>query len=358
MARAASVTVRSALVSVGLIAFGACAVPSDEASVDPRVRVLPAIADLVVTPSSIELPRGAVDLAVGDIVVSQQGEGFLRAVDRIDSRGDAMVVATHDADLSEALIDAQLQTSLGGGKADTYQLAPIRFSIADRVILDNPAITARVVDASIGFEPALDLDLDIADRELQSFEMVLRGRVTGSLEIDVTARDVDVGPEIVLWESPPAVFYQQIGILPVVETVSTSVVLKLSAVAHGNGRIRIDAGAIAAMAGGIRYTRDGGWDGVADLDVDVHGSVPVATARLDQVGVRAWLAARADVRLYGLAGPYIAVGPQVTIVRDTHDGTFDASAGFHGATGGGLKFFRLNVPALTFELFDLLRPLL
>lgn len=354
--------VRIPLVPAGLIAIVAagCAIPNDEPTVDPRVRVLPQIDELVVSPDALELPRTSIDgLAAGDIVVSRQGEGFLRVVDTLDVRGETLVLATHDAELGDALIDADIATSLGGGKADTHQLPAIHLEISDRDIVDNAAITARIVEASLGFEPAIDLDLQIADRSLQNFELVLRGRLSGTIDLEVVARDVNVGPEIRLWESPPAVFYQQIGPIPVVETVTTSVVLKLSAIARGEGRVRIDAGAIATMAAGVRYTRDGGWDGVADLALDTHGAVPVATASLDEVGVRAWLAVRADVRLYGLAGPYVAVGPQVSVVRDVHDHTFDASAGFHGATGGGLKFFRLNLPALpSFELFDLLRPLL
>ena len=353
---------RSSLVPVGLIAslVAGCAVPSDEPAVDPRVRVLPEIPELVVAPTTLELPRAAGrDIAIGDIVISQHGEGFLRAVDAITTRGESLVLETHDAELGDALIDANIATSVGGGKADTHQLPAMHVAITDRRLVDNAAITARIVEASLDFEPALDLDLEIADRRLESFEMVLRGRVSGSIDLEVVARDVDVGPEIRLWESPPAVFYQQVGPVPVVETVTTSVELRLSALAQGEGRIRIDAGAIATMAAGIRYTAEGGWDGVGDLDVTTHGSVPIASASLDRVGVRAWLAARADVRLYGLAGPYVAAGPQVSVVRDLGDRTIDASAGFRGETGGGLKFFRLNLPAIpSFELFDLLRELL
>lgn len=328
--------------------------------VDPRVTVLPEVEGLVVAPASVELPRTGLDtLGVGDIIISQQGEGFLRAIEGIETRGDTLVLATRDAELGDALIDAQLATSVGGGKADRYQLPAIHLSIADRQLLDNAAISARIVNASLSFEPALDLDLDIEDRELEKFEMVMRGRVTGSIDLDITARDIEVGPEIRLWESPPAVFYQWIGPVPVVETVTTSVVLKLSAVARGQGRLRIDAGAIATMAGGIRYTAEDGWERVANLGLDVHGSVPVASAGLEQVGVTAWLAARADVRLYGVAGPYVAAGPKVEITRDLGAQKFNAKAGFHGATGGGLKFFKINLPAIpSFDLFDTLRPLL
>jgi hypothetical protein len=347
---------------------GGCAIstPDDptEPTVDARVRVIPEVTGMVVMPSSITLPRAGNEalaaIAVGDIVVSTQGEGLLRRIDATELTGDSIVLATTDAELADALIDARLTTSLGGeGKADTHQLPTIGFSITDQQILDNPAITAKIAKASLSFSPELDLDLALEGRHLEAFEMVMRGKVTGVLDLEIDARDVAVGPEIVLWKSTPAVFYQQLGIVPVVESVTTSVVLKLQATATGHGRIRIHADAIANLEGGLRYDEAGGWDPVADATMTTHGSVPETSLTLDTVGVRAWLAARVDVRLYGLAGPFIAAGPQVEVSRDVQGGAFHGSAGFRAATGGGLEFLRVNVPLLpSFSLFDLLSPVL
>lgn len=336
---------------------------ADEPTVDPRVTVLPAISGMVVTPDAVALPRAGnealASLAAGDIVISAEREGFLRGVDSVALGADTITLATHDAELSDALIDASIASSLGGaGKADTYQLPAIHLSLANRRVVDNTALTA-VVSGSLGLEPQLDLDLQIADRRLQQFAMVLSGRVTGSLDIQLDAREANVGPELTLWESPPAIFYQQVGPVPVVETVTTSVTLQLQVVARGEGRLHVTADTIATLAGGVRYDRATGWQGVGDLDLDASGSVPETSVTLTDLGVRAWLTARADVRLYGIAGPYVQAGPQLEVVRDLVHGDFDASVGFRGYAGGALKIARLNVPALPgFDLFDVEKPVL
>ncbi len=355
------------LATVLLVAAVGCAAtpPGDgDATIDARVTVLPDISGMVVEADALRIPRDGngslASLHPGDVLVSTAGEGFLRKVTDVSVTADEIVLATTDAELTDALIDAELASSLGGdGKADTYQLPTIGFSIRDLVVLDNPAITAKVVDASLSFSPEIDLDLSIADRALQNFDMVLRGRIKGSLDLEVAATSAEVGPEIVLWQSPPAVFYQQVGILPVVETVSTSVVLKLQATTRGHGRLSITADALATLEAGVRYTAAGGWDGIGDASVDAHGAIPEASITFDQFGVKAWLAARADVRLYGLAGPFVAAGPQVHVTRDLQDGHVGGGVGFRAGAGGGFKFLRFNVPAVpTFDLFDRTTPIL
>lgn len=341
--------------------------PDEEATdavVDPRVTVLPELTGMVVTDDAITIPRDGngslASLAVGDILISTTGEGFLRRIDALTPTAGAFAYATSDAELTDALVSAQLATSLGGeGKADTHQLPTVGFSIRDRVVLDNPSITARLTRASVSFSPELDLDVNIDDSHVESFEMVVRGRISGALEFDIEARDAAVGPEIVLWQSPPAIFYQQVGLLPVVETVTTSVVFKLQATAKGHGTVRITADALSVLAGGVRYTRADGWDPVSTATLTTHGAIPEASVTFEQLGVRGWLAVRTDVRLYGLAGPFIAAGPQAEVSRNLQTGKFDAAVGFRAAAGGGLKFFRFNVPAMpAYDLFDVTKPIL
>jgi len=371
MACAANHRVQSLLATALLAAAVGCAgcaisAPGDpsEPTVDSRVTVLPDLTGMVVDAESVTIPRDGngslASLAAGDIVVSTVGEGFLRRIDAVTLTASSFVFATSDAELPDALIDAQLVTALGGeGKADTHQLPTIGFRIADRQLLDNPAISARIANASLAFAPEIDLDLKISDRSVEAFELILRGRVTGALDLEVDAYDAAAGPEIVLWESPPAIFHQQVGILPVVETVTTSVVIKLQATAKGHGRIRVHADALATLVAGVRYTSEAGWNGVADVGLTTHGSVPEASVTFEQVGIRVWLAARADVRLYGVAGPFVAAGPQASVYRATSDGHIGGEVGFRAAAGGGLKFLRLNVPALpTYDLFDVTRPIL
>jgi hypothetical protein len=348
--------------------MAACAIdaPADDATVDSRVTVLSHVPGLTMTvlPDQLEFPRADNDalltIHANDIVVSGTGEGFLRKVTGVEAGPDRIVITTTEADLSDAVIDGTIRGSFGGeGKADTYQLPTIGFAVTDHTVLQNPYMTVKLANASLSLAPEIDLDIDIEDRALSLFELVVRGKLRGSIDLDIDARDITVGPDIVLWQSPPTFFYQQLGILPVVETVTTSVHLKIEVVARGRGRLRINAGATADLEAGIRYTDAGGWDPVANANVTAYGSVPEATIpALEQLGVRAWLVARADLKLYGLAGPYVGMGPQIEVVQDLVEHDLDGRAGFRGEVGGELKIGPFNIlralPELT--LFDTIRP--
>jgi len=351
--------------SAALLAACAIDAPTD-AAIDSRVKVLSHVPGpaMTVGPDQLDFPRAdndlLLDLVAGDIVVSGTGEGFLRKVERVDALRDRIVIATTDADLGDALIDGTIQGSFGGeGKADTYQLPTIGYAVTDRIVFQNPYLTVKVAEASISLAPEIDLDLEIEDRALSLFELVVRGKLRGSIDLDLDVRDLTLGPDIELWRSPPTVFYQQLGILPVVESVTTSVHLKIEAVARGRGRLRINASALADLEAGIRYTTAGGWDGIAELELQASGSVPeAALPALDQVGVRAWLVARADVKLYALAGPYVGVGPQIEVVKNLGQQGFDGTAGFRGEVGGELKIGPFNVLRALPELvlFDTTKP--
>ena len=357
----------TALLAAATSSTGCTFSAPDEATeviVDPRVTVLPELSGMVVSDDAVTIPRDGngslASLAVGDILISTVGEGFLRRIDALAPTAGSFTFATSDAELTDALVSAQLASSIGGeGKADTHQLPTVGFMIRDRVVLENAAITAKITKASLSFSPELDLDVNIDDSHVERFEMVVRGRITGVLDFEIDARDVAAGPEIVLWQSSPAIFYQQVGPLPVVETVTTSVVFKLQATAKGQGLIRITADALSTLAGGVRYTRGEGWDPVAEATLTTHGAIPEQGLTFDQLGVRGWLAVRTDVRLYGLAGPFIAAGPQAEVSRASATGKLDGAVGFRAAAGGGLKFFRLNVPAMpSYDLFDVTKPIL
>jgi len=345
-------------------ACGVSAPDDGSPTLDSRVMVLPDLTGMIVDANAVTVPRennGSLGhLAEGTILVSTHGEGFLREVDGVTVGGEAITIATNVAELSGAMIEGQVATAVGGdGKADTYQLPGFGVRFTDRVLLDNAVITAKLANGSLSFAPELQLDLAIADRSIESFAMIARGRISGSLDLDITAHQAAVGPEIKLWESAPNIFYQQVGVLPVVETVTTSLVLRLEATTRGSGRIHIDTDALARFEGGVQYTDAAGWDGVADASVTAHGSLPDTGLTFDQFGVRAWLAARVDVRLYGIAGPFIMVGPQAEASKSLNSSKVDASVGLRAGVGGGLKFLRFDVPASpTFDILDVTVPIL
>ena len=71
-------------------------------------------ADLVVTETSVSyrLPSGATPPAVGTLITTAVGEGFLRRVTSLTRNGDQVTLGTAAADLSETFQDAQLATGV------------------------------------------------------------------------------------------------------------------------------------------------------------------------------------------------------------------------------------------------------
>lgn len=343
----------------------ACGVNTDDGTptLDQRVTVIPDVTGMVVDPTSIQLPRegneSLAHLSNGSIVVSTLGEGFLRRVDDTTLSTDTITLATSDADLSEAIVDGDVATSLGGdGKADTYQLPEVSFGTQDRVLVQSSALTATLRNASVTFRPALEIDLSIRRHGIDNFAMVMHGAVEGDIDVEIAANEANAAIEPqVLWRSDPKIFYQQVGVLPVVETVTTSVVLHLETLAKGAGRIHLDAGALAQFEGGIRYTDDAGWDGIADASFSAHGLAPDAS-RFAALGVRAWLSVRTDVRLYGIAGPYVEAGPQAKVYKNVNGTGWAAEAGLRASVGGGLKFLNYKLEAPTFDIVNQTRSIL
>ncbi|MDB4960538.1 MAG: exported protein of unknown function [Myxococcales bacterium] len=365
MARARSCSMtRRVAVSLAVVVASGCAMDAQtDPAINPRVTVLPHVPgpDMTVSSNALAFPRSGndtlLDLGVGDIVVSGAGEGFLRRVSSVDAARDHILIATTDADLSDALLDGSIAGSFGGqGKADTHQLPAISFSTSNNDLVREGNVLVKVLNASLSLDPQVDLDIGVQGGSLSMFELVLRGKLSGDIDLDIDALEGSGGPEITLWQSPPTIFYQQVGILPVVETITTSVRLKVEAVARGRGRLHIHAGASTTIEAGIKYDASG-WSPVATETHHAEGNVPGSSATFDEVGARAWLVARVDVKLYGVAGPYVRVGPQIEIVRDRIHDDFDGSVGVRADVGGQVKFGMWELPSLpALELFNTLTP--
>ncbi len=353
----------AALVVSGLLIVG-CAAPeagpgpeSSDAVLDPRVKILthtPGV-DMIVHEDALEFhdKAGRLDeVRDGDILVSAVGEGFLRKVVAVEGVGDGLRFTTIPADIDEVLVSGNISDSFGEGKGDTRQLPNIGLSTGPKVLLDNTY--GRVtVNASANLAPEVDLDVDVEDRKLELFELVLRGTLTANVDLDLEAKNLVLAKEIELWKSQPHVFYQQAGPLPIVETLTTRIVLKLDGHVRGVGKLRVNANATATLEGGIKYARGSGWGPVNDLDIDFGASLPVADAGLESMGIKAWIFVRTELKLYGIAGPYVRVGPQVDLTRLGNTGAIEGRAGFAGDLGGQISVGRWSAPGLpSYTLFD------
>jgi hypothetical protein len=327
--------------------------------IDSRVTVVPADARVEVTPDQLIFDRAGNDLLAarraGDIVVSAAGEGYLRSITKVTTDGDRVILDTVPADLSEAVLSGQVAESMtlnAEGKADTHTLTPIELALHDLKPVDTGSLTLTVHEAALSMQPIIDLDLDMDGRHLEEFEAVLRTEIEASLDFEVRARaGTTLSQGYRLWKSPPMVFHQMIGPVPLVETVTISVGVDLSVTARSDASVRVQGHLNSDLEGGVRFD-DGRWQRVASASKELTGAIPVD----GDIDVRAGLYARVDVKFYGLVGPYLKVEPYVQVTHEDLSGV-SGDVGLFGEFGGELNLFGYKVPVLpTFTLFDVSVP--
>lgn len=347
-------TIRAATL-VAISAFtGACIVGEDvPPSVDERVVMIES-QDVVVGVDTLELARPGNEMLLalepGQLVVARAGDGVLRGVGGVTQEGDRIVISTIPATLEDAVIAGHITGTLalsdGSGKADEFGLPRVDVEVTNVTLSDSDKLAVKIHKAGLHATPSIDLDVELADRSIESFEAILRGRLRAELDVELSAKQGTVRPKIPLWKSPPAVFTQWIGWFPVVETATITVGVRFDTTARGDASIRLRGATDISLAGGVRYTADGGFKAVQEYTQELDGQL-VASANLDSIDVRMYLYTQVDVKFYGLAGPYVNVGPYLE----------ESRIGLTGEVGGSLGAFGVNVPGIPkLTLFDVSRP--
>lgn len=321
-----------------------CAEPAAPTTIDTRVVTL--VGDVVADDATVSVQRaGNEGVTPGAIVISSAGDGLIRGVAAVHDSGDRLVLDTVPASLDDAVIDGDVAGSLAlsDGKADTYGLGQISFDLRDREVLSNEYLAVTVTHASFTATPTIDLDLSMRHRSLEHFAAVLNGQLDGSLDVEIAALKGITHPTIPLWKSTPQVFVQWVGLVPVVETATLSVGLRLDTTARGEASVHLRGEAHISLSGGVTYDAGDGFSPVATFDHSLSVDRVTGT-RLDDIDVRAYLYTQVDVKFYGVAGPFIDAGPYI----DTH-----GRAGVFAEVGGSIKAFGFDLPAMPrYTLFD------
>lgn len=349
-----------------LAAFAsACAMGAPETEIDPRVTLLPHEPgrdvsvgdDLLVFPADGN--GSLLGATPGDVLVSGAGEGFLRRVENVAIEGDSIFIHTTDAALDSAIVDGQIATTLALGYDDDlgiFDFGTLAVGMVDKTLIDSDALRAHVNRAELAITPTLDIDANIKNRKLEYFSLVFGGTATAEIDLELTLKRAQISPRVKMFSTPPQVFVQFIGWLPVAETVETEIGIQLEIAGEGAATVHLKGDAEVNLAGGAMY--DGSWHKVADESHTFHGEIPFASLTVDEVSVRAYLYTEVNVKFYGLAGPVVNMGPYVQVNHPLGSSEWKPSVGLYGEIGGEVKAFGFNIPALPgIQLFDLNIPM-
>ena len=348
---------------MAIVTWAGCGGQIEPAVVNPQLRVVDATGVQVAADSLRAGGAAAAALrgvTAGDVLVSATGMGFLRRVVGVSRDGDALVIATAPASLDDALVEGVLhahQDLLAPGEraADRLVDVPPLTVTFDELPLVEDGDARAALAGSVTLHPYLDVDLAVSRARVQSFRLVLHGDLDASVDLDVTAgHELSRSFEKTVWSAPPTVLTQWIGPVPVVEVVSLSLVASGEAHAGVTGSVTLGGvDAQATLAAGAQYNANAGWSGVGEHTLTLTAAAPSASI-VAHAGGSVTVQARADIRFYDLAGPYVYVGPyaNVELADDGSGLSRTGRVGLGAHFGGDLSVMGHHVASYDAQLFD------
>lgn len=274
----------------------------------------------------------------GSVIYSTIGEGLLRRVTSIIALpGGNFIVDTMDATASDVVAEGTL---ILDGRASTKltssaRVLPAALSTFDLDIVDGAGSGIRG-KATLDLEPEVALDFDL--RGVTEFKFIVNPKVTlGALSFAMKEGIIDREKSF------------DISALALAPVVVGPIVLTPAVVAKGRLKgdikvgVELNGQASAGGAVGTHYVRSAGWRGVGNFNmagtfnpldpIKVKGSGKVETS----------VAVQASLKLYGVVGPTLDIGPFVrasgsdTVSKDEACIQWSIEAGARAQAGGEVR---------------------
>lgn len=334
-----------------------------------------AIANAEVSADHVRLPLFGGEryrnMAPGTILVGARGpaasknpDGFLRRVSGVRVEGDAIVVATTPATLTDAIVDGSVKASSGGSKVDdhltTSSLQGIEIDFSDKPLFDGVDVveaggkTARFTEsirlerAVLSARPTVDVDLRIQGGRVTRFVSKVEGNLDSSIRaVANVSSDGDVDEavlaalaekkheidRVLLQSKRLALPTFSVGRIPVSPSVQFTVSLRCS-IAFG-GAVYATAGVSAKSYVRLGGVYDGGaWGPPIQSEFDIRPTF--AVTRGAEVKARCAIVADAELFVYGVSGVTMSVAPYLD---------FDVQAGKKPDFGAQPFFWKVQAGA-------------
>ena len=308
-------------------------------------------------------------LKEGDVFLSTAGDGIARKVTSVNVlAGSAIYVETTAASLQEIIQDGTLIANQELGYNSIKTATPL----ADGVRLMSPTSNA-------GKEFTLSLDTYLANKRFK-----VSGSSTFKIETDfafhaslfdgiqqfrtafkiVNDTDLTVGfgsysPELIDYSKDLALItYVPIIIGPVVLAPTTKIIFKV----EGEAQSALEAGATfhADATAGVQYLKSTGWSGIHELQKEASAK---GTTWTGSAGIKASIVAENAVKIYGVAGPNLTLGPfaeakaSAVVGSDKECIEYGIYWGVGATAGAKVEVLGFNLTEYKVKLFDLKWPI-
>ncbi len=331
--------------------------------------------------------------AVGDIILGTKGEGYLKRIRKITTRGDTVVILTDNATIPDAfeklIIDTVIKPLPSETQLDLIALTPKDTSFFDDIITEKGERKAKVHikyatpnikttnDSIIRIvlpNVSINLELDSAQFSLEMDSVVITMDIQINLEINYIFPELryfsfisDFNKNINLYGTKSTISVEAfeysttiwnatiplgaIPIGPVVITLSLEIPLKTEFsvdIALVNFNLFTQTNLCEAITAGALY--DGAWHSVWETILDGTADIAVSplpprfSLEIDPLV----LEPRIATKIYGIAGPYIGIkagtGSEFTLYPDP---TIDLFIFLKGVAGMDMNFIHMGEHEIT-----------
>ena len=283
----------------------------------------------------------------GKIIVSTDGEGFLRRVESVEIDDRVVRAWTTSASLAEAVEQGGLEIRLG---EDTGRSV---IDLSNTVLYEGSMygsdVLVRLNRGTFDIAPLIDIAGHWAEGEVQLFDLETDFDISADVELYLSSSDgLDLSRDHVFWEQTYP-FDTHIGPLPVVGEAGVRAVLGFEAVAPGEGRITTGFVADARWSNEHQFRSESGWDESPDDDIDWEFRDPKFEISRD-ASVRTFMRLEAFVRFYDETGPELEGDLYSEVVaRPECDGIeWEANAGLESRAKIQVNILDKFKPTVTF----------
>lgn len=334
---------------------------------DENIDLLSSEADLSKGIYTIEFNNAAPSINSGDIIVANEGDGFLRKVISVSNNSNTLTIQTSQASLDDLFNNATIEfttdisenTKLAKGNKQAVQVNYLRdgvtilengmeYNFSNTTLYDDDGLTFKITNGTATFDPIFSFKskysllggLDFLDFKTNSANLTI------DCDLSLNSSGSASLPE---FKETLADFDKKISFLvaglPVVVAVNTQLVAELNAGVDANVLIKTGFSNSYSLTTGVKYENDN-WTGNFDLgsaltpkSIDFSGQINMAQ--------NLTITPRVSVKFYNVIGPYSE--PKMTedfrfnIASPTLDWDSDLKVGLELTTGIDITIFGKDV---------------
>jgi uncharacterized protein (TIGR02145 family) len=317
-------------------------------------------------------------ISAGDIIVGEQDGGFLRRVVSVSTDGNTIIFQTADADMADVFRSGSFTFSADmadmeaeGRPGEEVQMLSgggFAYNGGVKTLYEAAGISWQINSSGVNFEPnwTFDFEFSKAGNNLKYFKMGTEG---SSLSFNVnstlsaTAQLLNIEEEVGLLPTPavryitkyvPAVLLGVPVLVPVVVKLEADVVVMANAALQAQLNVTTDFTSSSTASLSLQYSQ-GTWSKTNTFTTD-NQFTPQNINFNGSASASIHLGIKISTKLYGVAGPYLSIGPKVIATASTNgplqglaDRDMMQTLGLTGITGAEASILGKNIAEYSVE---------